>query len=112
MATTGQIITELVTGVRDTAGAVVASGNARFYVPGTLSAAAVYSDSACTLAISQPVVLNAGGQKLYAWSKVALRMIVKDATDTTTVVDQDPCNVVRAEQLYITNTAVNGGSET
>src|SRR5688572_26632429 len=80
MVTTAKPISELVLGIRDTAGAVVASGLARFYEPGTLVARTIYSDDVCTTAISQPLTLNAGGQYKYAYALEATRMIVKDST--------------------------------
>lgn len=114
MATTGQPIHELISGAVTSAGVAVASGNARFYNTGGLVAATVYSDAACTTAYTQPIVLDAGGRKVgpQIWAKTVVRMILKDAADSATILDVDPLNIVRAEQVFVTNAAVNGGAET
>ena len=111
MATTSRPIEVLkLTGVRDTSGNVVASGKVRFYNPGTLVAATVYSDAACTTAITPPLTLNAQGQgTVYCLAPV--RMIVKDSTETTTYYDDIPA-LVRANWIYVTHSALNGGAET
>lgn len=109
MATTGTLVAELVNGLRDSSGAVVASGKVRFYQPGTLVAETVYSDSACASAITQPLTLDAGG-RYTVYMKNPVRMIAKDSTDTTTLLDTPI--LARAEQIYITNTNINGGAET
>lgn len=111
MATTSRPIEVLkLTGVRDSSGNVVASGKARFYDPGTLVAATVYSDAACSTAITPPLTLNSQGQgTVYCLAPV--RMIVKDSTETTTYYDDIPA-LVRANWVYVTNSAVNGGVET
>lgn len=109
MATTGVAIQVLLAGLTNpTNGSAIASGRARFYQPGTLVARDVYSDDACASAISQPYTLGSGGEaKLFMLDPV--RMIVKDSADSTTLVD---CVLVqRADQVYITNTYVNGGAE-
>jgi len=111
MATTSRPITELVIGIRDTAGAVVASGKARFYEPGTLVARDVFSDDVCTSAITQPLTLNAGGQYKYAYALEPVRMIVKDSTETTTYYD-GIVNLNRHDAVYITHTSINSGTET
>ena len=109
MATTGTLIAELVNGLRDSAGAVVASGVCRFYQPGTLTPATVYSDSACSSAVTQPLVLDAGGRGVVYFLNPA-RMIAKEATDTTTI--RDVTILTRAEQVYVTNAGYNSGAET
>lgn len=112
MATTGQLIAWLAgSGARDSSGAVVASGKARFYSPGTTTAITAYSDSAGSSTITQPLTLDSGGRGT-AYVRVACRVVVKDSTDTTTILDLDPANVTRAEQVYITNDNVNSGTET
>jgi hypothetical protein len=110
MATTSRPITELALGIRTTAGAVVASGKARAYNVGTLVAATVYSDAACTTPYAQPVTLNAGGQAT-VYTLEAIRLIVKDSTETTTYYDGN-VNLNRHDSLYITHADFNGGAET
>lgn len=110
MATTAKPIDFLVTGVRDTAGAVVASGKVRWYNPGTLVAAVAYSDAACTTPITAPLTLNAGGQgTIYCLEPV--RVIVKDSTETITYYD-DIAALNRHDSVYVTSTGINGGAET
>lgn len=111
MATTTRPISELAVGIRDTTGAVVASGKARFYLPGTLTPTAIYSDSVCTSAIVQPLTLNAGGQYISAYALEATRMIVKDSTETTTYYD-GLVNVNRHDAVYVTHPSFNSGTET
>lgn len=110
MATTAKPIDFLVTGMRDTTGAVVASGKVRWYNPGTLVAAVAYSDAACTTPITAPLTLNAGGQgTIYCLEPV--RVIVKDSTETTTYYDAiAPLN--RHDSVYITHPSYNSGAET
>lgn len=110
MATTGAVINLLVSGVVNTStGAALASGRARFYQPGTLTAQNVYSDDACTTAITQPYTLGAGGEaKLFMLDPV--RIIVKDSSDTTTHLDT--VIIQRHDQQYITHTSFNSGAET
>lgn len=110
MATTSTRIAYLANGVRDTTGAVVASAKARFYNPGTLVAGVVYSDAACTTPYTQPVTCNAGGQGT-VYTLEAVRMIVKDTTETTSYFD-DIVNLVRADSVYVTHASINGGVET
>jgi hypothetical protein len=111
MATTARPITELAVGIRDTTGAVVASGKARFYLPGTTTPTNIYSDDVCTAAITQPLTLNAGGQYISAYALEATRMVVKDSTETTTYYD-GLVNVNRHDAVYVTSSAINGGAET
>lgn len=110
MATTAKPIDFLVSGVRDTTGAVVASGKVRWYNPGTLVAAVAYSDAACSSAITAPLTLNAGGQgTIYCLEPV--RVIVKDSTETVTYYD-DIAPLQRHDSVYVTSTGINGGAET
>lgn len=109
MATTAKPIDFLVSGVRDTAGAVVASGKVRWYDPGTLVAAVVYSDAACTTPITAPLTLNAGGQgTIYCLEPV--RVIVKDSTETTTYYD-DIAPLQRHDSVYVTAAGIRSGAE-
>ena len=110
MATTSTRISELAVGIRDTAGAVVASGKARFYNPGTLVEATVYSDAACTTPITQPQTLNAGGQAT-VYTLEPVRMIVKNSAETVTYYD-DIVNLTRHDSVYITHSSFNSGTET
>lgn len=110
MATTGHLIEWLAAGVVTTAGAALASGKARFYQVATLTPKSVFSDDALTAAITQPVTLNAGGSAI-VYVDTSVRMIVKDAADTTTLYDVT-MNVSRAEQVYVTSSAFNNGAET
>lgn len=110
MATTARPISELALGIRTTAGAVAASGKARWYSPGTLTPAVAYTDDACTTPASAPVTLNAGGQTtLYALEPI--RLICKDSTETTTFYD-GIVNLNRADSVYLTVAGLNGGAET
>jgi hypothetical protein len=110
MATTAKPIDFLVSGVRDTTGAVVASGKVRWYNPGTLVAAVAYSDAACTTPITAPLTLNAGGQgTIYCLEPV--RVIVKDSTETITYYD-DIAPLNRHDSVYVTSPGINGGVET
>lgn len=110
MATTSRPITELKLGIRDTAGAVVASAKVRFYQPGTLVEQTVYQDAACASPYTQPVTCNAGGQaSVYTLEPV--RMIAKDSTETTTYYDDLP-NLNRHDAIYITHASFNSGAET
>jgi hypothetical protein len=110
VADTATRISILANGIRDTSGAVVASGCARFYSPGTLVAATVYSDDACTTARGQPVVLNAAGQATVC-TLGPVRMVAKDSTETTTYYD-GIVNLRRAESVYMTEDGFNSGNET
>lgn len=110
MATTAKPIDFLVTGMRDTTGAVVASGKVRWYLPGTLTPAVAYSDAACTTPITAPLTLNAGGQgSIYCLEPV--RVIVKDTTESTTYYD-DIAPLQRHDSVYVTATGINSGAET
>src|SRR4051812_39627843 len=110
MATTAKPIDFLVAGVRDTTGAVVASGKVRWYNPGTLVAAVAYSDAACTTPITAPLTLNAGGQgTIYCLEPV--RVIVKDSTETISYYD-DIAPLNRHDAVYVTSPGINGGVET
>jgi hypothetical protein len=110
VATTCKPIDILAVGLRDTTGAVLALGKVRFYGPGTLVAAAVYTDSAATTSASVPYTLNAGGQAtLFALAPV--RMIAKDSTDSTIYYD-GVVNLQRAEAVYMTADGFNDGNET
>ncbi len=110
MATTSTRIQYLANGVRDTAGAVVASAVARFYNPGTTVQQTVYSDAACSTAMSQPVTCNAAGQAT-VYCLEAVRMIVKSSDETTTYYD-DVVNLTRADSVYVTVDGINSGTET
>lgn len=110
MATTGTLVEWLAAGVRTTAGVAAASGKVRFYQPGTLTPQSVYSDSACTSAISQPITLSAGGTSV-VYTNASVRMIVKDSTDTTTLFDVTE-NVQRDDNTFVTSPSFNSGNET
>lgn len=111
MATTAQLIGWVADGVIDAAGVNLASGVVRIYDPGTTTTQTVYSDSAASSAISQPITLDAYGRKTI-YTKNLFRIVIKDSTDTTTLYDFDPANATRAEQVVITNSVVNSGTET
>jgi len=110
VATTSTRIALFANGLRDTTGAVVASGLARFYQPGTLTTQTVYSDAACTTAYTQPITLNAGGQATI-YTLEAVRCIAKDATDSVTLYD-DIINLQRHDAVYVTSAGFNSGAET
>ena len=63
MAYKGCHIPELVTGIQNS-GEPLASGKVYIYDVGTANEKTVYSDVACTVAISQPIVLDAQGRSL------------------------------------------------
>ena len=110
MATTLRVLEPLYTsGARDSTGAAVASGKARFYQPGTLVQQTVYQDDAAATPHTQPVTLDAGGRAtVYMLDPV--RMILKDSTDTTTILDT--VVIQRHDQVYVTSSGINGGAET
>ena len=110
MATTSRPIDILKVGIRDTSAAVVASGNCRFYQPGTLTTQTVYSDAACTTPYSQPIVTSAAGQAT-VYTLEPVRMIVKNSGDTVTYYD-DIVNLNRHDSIYVTSSGINGGAET
>jgi hypothetical protein len=99
----------LAAGVSQTSGVALASGKVRFYQPGTLTPQSVYSDSACTSAISQPVTLSAGGTSV-VYTNASVRMIVKDAIDTNTLFDVVE-NVQRDDNTFVTSPSFNSGNE-
>lgn len=109
MATTGTLVEWLAAGVKTTAGVAVASGKVRFYQPGTLTPQSVFSDSACTSAISQPITLSSGGTAI-VYANASVRMIVKDPTDTNTLFDVVE-NVQRDDNTFVTSPSFNGGAE-
>lgn len=110
MATTLKPIDILKAGIRDTTGAVVASGKVRFYQPGTLVAQTVYQDDAAATPFTQPVTLNAGGQAT-VYALEAVRVLAKDTTETTTYYD-GIANLQRHDSVYVTSPGFNGGVET
>lgn len=110
MAQTAQLVHELAAGIVDSTGAVVSSGLARFYQPGTLVAITVYSDAQATTPLSQPVTLSAGGTAT-VYTAVPARMILKKSDDATTVLDAN-VNTQLAGAVYIKNANVNSGAET
>lgn len=110
MATTSRPFEILVTGVRDSAGAVLASGRVRWYNPGTLVAAVAYADAACANPVAAPLVLSAAGQGLLYFLE-PVRVIIKDATDSVTVYD-DIAPLQRHDSVYVTAAGINGGVET
>lgn len=110
MAATVSLIQMLATGCLTSAGTPIASGKARFYLPGTTTPVSVYSDSAGTTPITPPLTLTAGGTGI-AYTKVPTRLILKDSSETTTYFD-GLVNIHRAEQLEIQSASVNGGTET
>lgn len=107
---TVSLVGELIDGVVDSNGVRVASGNAHFYALGTLTPITVYSDKAGASPISQPLVLTAGGTGV-VYTTGAARMIVKDALDTSTILDVN-VNTPRIDGVYVTSAAFNGGVET
>jgi hypothetical protein len=86
MATSASLVQCLASGLVDSTGAAIASGKVRFYSPGTLSALTVYSDTAGSTAITQPLTLTAGGTGT-VYARGLVRMIVKDALDSNTLLD-------------------------
>jgi len=104
---TGGLIHWLAAGVTTSAGVAVASGKVRFYDPGTLNPHSVYSDSTVTSAITQPITLSAGGTAT-VYTKAAIRMIINDALDTTTLYDAE-LNTFPAEQVMYSSTNFNDG---
>jgi len=110
MANNATLMHSLIAGIVDAAGAALASGNARFYSPGTTTPITVYSDAAASASITQPLVLDAAGRG-EVYTLIPCRVIVKDAADSATIYDSDYASNVRAAQVLITNANVNGGAE-
>lgn len=109
MATTGTLVEWLAAGVKTTAGVALASGKVRFNQPGTGTTQPVYSDAACTSAITQPLTLSAGGTGI-VYTNAGIRMIVKDATDTTTLFDVTE-NVQRDDNVFVTSPSFFNNTE-
>lgn len=86
MATSASLVQCLASGLVTSAGVPIASGKVRFYSPGTLSALTVYSDTAGSTPIAQPLTLTAGGTGT-VYARGLVRMIVKDALDSTSLLD-------------------------
>lgn len=110
MAATCSLIQMLASGVVTSAGVPVASGQVFFYLPATTTPVSAYADSLAATPIAPPLVLTAGGTGI-AYTKVPTRMVVKDASATTTIFD-GLVNIERAEQQYIQSASINGGTET
>jgi hypothetical protein len=107
---TGKLLQALRSGLVTSAGVVVASGKVRFYDPGTLTPKAVYSDSAVSTTITQPLTLTAGGTgTVYVTGPV--RMIAKDALDSTTLYDDVIASGVDGD-TYVVSPSFNAGAET
>lgn len=88
-----------ISGARTDDDTPVASGFATFYRPSTLTLAVVYKDSQGLQAWVQPVALDETG-RAEVWTADQVRMIVQDASGVT-VLDGDPANTVRAEQVEL-----------
>ncbi len=86
MATSVSLIQALASGLVTSAGVPIASGKVRFYSPGTLTPVVVYSDTAGATPITQPLTLTAGGTGT-VYSRSLVRMIVKDSSDSSTLLD-------------------------
>ncbi len=89
------LIEELATGSRKSDGTANASGKVYAYQVGTLVAAVIYSDDAASIAITQPLTLNAGGQGI-AYTTAPIRLLIQDSAGTT-VQDIERCNGDRTE---------------
>ncbi len=69
-------------GARTSTGAVVASGTATFYVPGTTTAASVWTDSAGETPLANPVSLDASG-RAEVWTDDPCDVVIKDSGGVT-----------------------------
>lgn len=70
-------------GARTNTGAVVASGSAYFYVPGSSTVQVdIWQDAEGTVDLLQPVTLNAAGQA-EVWTSAACDIVIKDALGVT-----------------------------
>lgn len=104
------LVPDLVSGVTTSAGVAVASGKAHFYALSTTTPVTVYSDATGSTPITQPLTLTAAGTGT-VYTVGAARMVVKDALDTSTVLDVN-VNTPREDGIYVTSPSFNGGSET
>ena len=104
------LIQLLASGVVDSTGAPIASGKARAYQPGTLTPETIYADNAGATPIVQPLTLTAGGTGIAYFSN-PIRLILKDSTDTSTLLD---VNIVGGSpaSTFVTSTSFNGGVQT
>jgi len=104
------LIQLLASGVVDSTGAPIASGKVRAYQPGTLTPETIYADNAGATPIVQPLTLTAGGTGIAYFSN-PIRLILKDSTDTSTLLD---VNIVGGSpaSTFVTSTSFNGGAQT
>lgn len=113
MATTAALIDWLYhSGVRGIDGLPVASGAARFYVPGSAkgSSVVVYSDAAGLVPLTQPVALDAAG-RAEVYIKQQAEIEVRDAGGSI-VRDSSVGNRVRAEHVEVVWEAANSNLAT
>lgn len=95
-------------GARDAAGAVVASGSAWFYEPGSgTTTQDVYADADGTEILTQPVTLDAAGRAT-VYTIEPVRVLIQDAAGLD-VTDADQANVTRAEAVQIDNAGFTDG---
>lgn len=107
---TASLVQSLFAGlIHPTTGVVLASAKCRFYDPGTLNAQTVYSDGAGATPIVQPLTLTAGGEGI-VYTLNPVRLIVKDATDTTTIYDVDPANSTSASGIIVQSATFNNNT--
>lgn len=94
-------------GVRTSAGAAVASGQAWFFQPGTTATqVTVFSDADGLAAVTQPVALDAAGRAT-VYTSVPVRIEVEDATGVEVLVT-DRSNTIAAAQVEIQNSVATG----
>ena len=95
-------------GARDSAGAVVASGKVYFYQPGTVSTqVTVYTDPDGLSALTQPLTLDASG-KGTVYTKRDVKIVVRNAADTSTITTTDRGNTTNARAVEVENSKFNG----
>jgi hypothetical protein len=88
MANLAQQVDWLIVGVVDASGDPLAGGKVHFYDPGTTNDKTIWTNHTKGATATNPVTLDSNGQALI-FAHGAYRIVVKDATDTSTIYDRD-----------------------
>jgi hypothetical protein len=88
MANLAQQVEWLMAGVLDTDGTLLAGGKVHFYDPGTTNDKTIWTNHTKGSTATNPVTLDSNGQALI-FAHGAYRVVIKDATDTSTIYDRD-----------------------
>lgn len=96
--------------IKNTSGDPNASGQLRFFAPGTNTEVAVYSDEDETTILTQPVTCDAAGRAAVFTDRV-VDMAVYDSTPTY-LYTIERCNAVDSAQVDVVNAGWNSGSIT